>query len=113
VGRLDPKTGQVKLVKVPTPHAVQASKKFEEWPSPGGAGSEPYGIAVAPAGIVSYSESGVQPNTLVRFDPKTKAFTSTVVPSGGGVIRNMVATQDGRLYLACSGVNKVAVAQVK
>jgi virginiamycin B lyase len=140
VGQLDPRTGQVKLTKVPTPHAVPygivvtsagvpyfcefgsnklasidpknltiseyplpqqgarlrglapaadgtiyytdyarrylghfdpASKKFEEWPSPGGAGSEPYGIAVAPAGIVSYSESGVQPNTLVRFDPKT------------------------------------------
>jgi hypothetical protein len=25
------------------------------------------------------------------------------------VVRNMVATPDGRLYLACSGVNKVAV----
>jgi hypothetical protein len=27
-------------------------------------------------------------------------------------VRNMVATPDGRLYLACSGVNKVAVAEV-
>jgi virginiamycin B lyase len=63
--------------------------------------------------VAWYSESGVQPNTLVSFDPKSKAFTSTAVPSGGGVIRNMVATQDRRLYLACSGVNKVAVAKVK
>ena len=56
-----------------------------------------------------YSESGIQPNTLVRFDPRTKAFTSTVIPSGGGVVRNIAAAPDGRLYLACSGVNKVAV----
>ncbi len=33
-------------------------------------------------------------------------------PSGGGVVRNMVAFGD-KLYLAESGVNKVAVAQVR
>ena len=44
---------------------------------------------------------------------KTKAFTSTAAPSGGGVIRNMAAAGDGRLYLTCSGVNKVAVAEIK
>ena len=71
-----------------------------------------YGIAVTSDGIVWYSESGVQPNTLVRFDPRTKQFGTTPVPSGGGVIRNMVATPDGKLYLACSGVNKVGVAEV-
>lgn len=31
------------------------------------------------------------------------------IPPSGGVVRNMVATPDRRLYLACSGVNKVAV----
>ena len=50
------------------------------------------------------------PNTLVRFDPRTKQFSSSPIPSGGGVVRNMVSTPDGRLYLACSGVNKVAIA---
>jgi hypothetical protein len=30
-----------------------------------------------------------------------------------GVVRNMVATSDGRLYLACSGVNKVAIAEIR
>ena len=54
----------------------------------------------------------MKPNTLVRFDPKTKTFSSTPVPSGGGVIRNMVATKGGKLYMACSGVNKVAVADI-
>ncbi|HEX9295461.1 MAG TPA: hypothetical protein VF881_06485 [Polyangiaceae bacterium] len=85
--------------------------KLEEWPSPSGAGSRPYGIAVTPDGRVWYSESGVSPNTLVRFDPATKSFATRPIPSGGGVVRNMAATPDGRLYLACSGVNKVAIVE--
>jgi virginiamycin B lyase len=91
-------------------HFDPKTRKVEEWPSPGGNKSQPYGIAVTPDGMIWYSESGVTPNTLVRFDPKTKSFSSIPIPSGGGVVRNMVATNDGRLYLACSGVNKVAIA---
>jgi len=86
-----------------------AGKLLKEWTSPGGADSEPYGIAVTKVGDVWYSESGVKPNTLVRFDPRTESFGKEPIPSGGGVVRNMVATPDGHLYLACSGVNKVAV----
>jgi virginiamycin B lyase len=91
-------------------HFDPATGRAEEWASPGGASAEPYGIAVTSDGTVWYSESGVTPNTLVRFDPKTKIFATRSIPSGGGVVRNMVATPDGRLYLACSGVNKVAIA---
>ena len=90
-------------------HFDTKSQKQEEWPSPGGSGSEPYGITTTPDGMVWYSESGVNPNTLVRFDPKKKSFSKTDIPSGGGVVRNMAATKDGKIYLACSGVNKVAV----
>jgi virginiamycin B lyase len=96
IGRLDPKTGKV-----------------EEWASPGGPSSRPYGIASTSDGTVWYSESGVKPNTVVAFNPKTKSFQSWPIPSGGGVVRNMVATSDDRLYLACSGVNKVAIAEVR
>ncbi len=85
----------------------------QEWASPGGPGSRPYGIAVTPDGAVWYSESGVTPNTLVRFDPSARAFARESIPSGGGVVRNMVATPTGFLYLACSGVNKVAVADAR
>jgi virginiamycin B lyase len=92
LGRLDPKTGEVKM-----------------WNSPAGAGSNPYGIAITPDGMVWYSESGVKPNTMVRFDPKTEAMARTNIPSGGGTVRNMAATVDGRVYIACSGVNKVGV----
>jgi virginiamycin B lyase len=94
LGRFDPATGNV-----------------EEWPSPGGRSSRPYGIASAPDGTVWFSESGLTPNTLVRFDPRTRQFSSSPIPSGGGVVRNMVSTVDGHLYLACSGVNKVAIVE--
>jgi virginiamycin B lyase len=85
------------------------TSKLEEWASPGGPASKPYGVAITPDGRVWYSESGVNPNTLVRFDPTTQAFAREAIPSGGGVVRNMVATPTGDLYLACSRVNKVAV----
>ena len=94
-------------------HFNPARKQFEEWRSPGGSASNPYGIAMSPDGIVWYSESGVEPNTLVRFDPKANNFSSTPIPSGGGVVRNIAATKDGKLYLACSGVNKVAIVDVR
>ncbi len=88
-----------------------ATIKVEEWLSPGGEDSEPYGIAITPDGMVWYSESGVAPNTIVRFDPRTHKFERATIPSGGGVVRNMAATPDGKLYLACSGVNKVGVVE--
>jgi virginiamycin B lyase len=81
------------------------------WPSPGGAGSNPYGIAITLDGMVWYSESGVKPNTIIRFNPKTEEFARAKIPSGGGTVRNMAATSDGRVYLACSGVNKVGVVE--
>jgi virginiamycin B lyase len=94
LGQLDPKTGAVR-----------------EWSSPGGPQSQPYGIA-AVGNIVWYSESGVRPNTLVRFDTRTETFQTWVIPSGGGVVRHMMATSDGNLVLACSGLNRVALVDV-
>jgi virginiamycin B lyase len=92
---------------------ASSGKLLKEWKSPGGSESEPYGIAITSDGEVWYSESGVSPNTLVKFDPKSESFSTEPIPSGGGVVRNMVATPDRRLYLACSGVNKVAVVDLR
>ena len=39
--------------------------------------------------------------------PRSRPHDPAVAPDGA-----MVATPDGRLYLACSGVNKVSVARV-
>ncbi len=90
----------------------QKSKKVDEWVSPGGTSSAPYGIAVTPDGNVWYAETGVQPNTIVRFNPNTKSFHSWPIPSGGGVVRNMTATPSGDLYIACSGKNKVGIVKI-
>ena len=95
LGRYDPKTGSIR-----------------EFPSPGGRESQPYGIATV-GDAVWYSESAVRPNTLVRFDPKTERFQTWAIPSGGGVVRNMMRTADNNLVLACSGVNKVALVEIK
>jgi virginiamycin B lyase len=89
-----------------------ATAKQDEWASPGGPESKPYGIAITPDGGVWYSESGLSPNTIVRFDPEKRSFAGWPIPSGGGVVRNMAATPKGNLYLACSGVNKVAIVTI-
>jgi virginiamycin B lyase len=95
LGRLNPANGEVK-----------------EWASPSGPDSQPYGISVA-KDIVWYNESGIRPNTLVRFDPKTEKFQSWIIPSGGFVVRNMMTTKEGNLVLACSGVNRVGLVEIK
>jgi virginiamycin B lyase len=95
LGRLDPRSGSV-----------------DEWRSPAGATASPYGIASTPDGAVWYSEAGVQPNTLVRFNPADQSFEKWPIPSGGGVVRHIVTTPGGQVYLACSGVNRVGIAFV-
>jgi virginiamycin B lyase len=55
----------------------------------------------------------MDPNRLVRFDPKTEIFQTTSIRSGGGVVRNMMATKDGDLVLACSGVDRIALVEMK
>jgi virginiamycin B lyase len=95
LGRYDPASGQV-----------------VEFASPGGPDSLPYAVAVL-KGAVWYVETGVRPNALVRFDLKTQKFQTWEIPSGGGVVRNMMTTHDGNLVLAESGVNRVALVEVK
>jgi virginiamycin B lyase len=96
LGRFDTKTGAV-----------------TEWPSPGGPKSRPYGITIV-NGIVWYSESNTKPNTIVRFDPKAEKFQTWAIPSGGGVVRNMVHTPGGSaLWIACSGMNRIGKVQIR
>jgi virginiamycin B lyase len=95
LGKLDPATSEVK-----------------EWASPAGPASQPYGIAVID-GKVWYSESGVQPNTIVMFDPASEKFQTWPIPSGGGVVRNVSVTRDSNLALALSGVNKIGLVEIR
>lgn len=77
VGRLDPATGEAR-----------------EWPAPAGAESHPYALAIDDRDRIWFSETGVQPNRIVGFDPATEAFIGpTAVPSGGGTVRHMIFHQ--------------------
>ena len=92
LGHLDPKTGKV-----------------EEFASPGGPDSKPYAIDVTSDGAIWYVETGDEAkNVLVRFNPETKKFQTWPVPSGGGTVRNMEIDKAGNLWLAESGVGKIA-----
>ncbi len=91
---------------------TKTGKFVKEWLSPSGPQSRPYGITIV-NGIVWYSESGVKPNTLVRFDPKNEKFQTWMIPAGGGVVRNMMHFADGKLVLTESGENVVGLVTVK
>src|SRR2546426_11654209 len=69
-GRLDPATGKVR-----------------DFPSPGGDGSEPYGIAVGTDGRVWYDESGT--DQMVAFDPATEHAETVKIPTAGSGVRNI------------------------
>ena len=96
LARLDPSTGRVK-----------------EFPAPGGAKGAPWSIASTSDGIIWYTESAPDPNTLVRFDPKTEATRWWALPTKGGVVRHMVAASDNSLWLASSGNARMIHVRVK
>jgi virginiamycin B lyase len=91
---------------------AKTGKFVKEWLSPSGPQSRPYAITIVD-GIIWYCEAGVKPNTLVRFDPKNEKFQTWMIPSGGGVVRNMMHFADGKLVLTESGENVVALVTVK
>ncbi len=91
LGRLDPVNGQV-----------------SEWLSPSGPRSQPYGMS-AIQDVIWYSESGTNPGTVVRFDPKTQVFQSWAIPGGGDIVRNTSVTPDGGFVLANSLTNEISL----
>jgi virginiamycin B lyase len=91
LGRLDPRTSEV-----------------TEFAAPAGRNSRPYGITSTSDGAVWFSESGIEPNTVVRFDPASNAMRSWSIPSGGGIVRHMVTAPNDDVWLACSGVDRLA-----
>ena len=96
LGRLDPKTGAVK-----------------EWPNPSGPGSLPYAMTSDDADRLWFVETGVRPNKLVGFDPRTESFFSiTTIPSGGGSVRYMVFDPKTRMIWFGSDAGTIGRAQV-
>ena len=95
IGRLNPATGEIK-----------------EWDSPSGPKSHPYSLAVIDDKIW-YNESGMRPDALVRFDPKTESFQSWAIPSGVGIIRHVWVTRDGNLLIHQTSSNRVGQVTIK
>src|SRR5262249_36041619 len=94
LGRLDPATGKV-----------------TEWPSPSGPKSGPYGIS-AIKGVIWYSESESEPNTVVRFDPKSEKFQSWSMRVGRPIAPNTGVTKDSDCGLANSLFNPVSLVKI-
>jgi virginiamycin B lyase len=134
IGRLDPATGAIAEFVVPEENARPrrlaaagqaiyftdfaggrlgrldiATRKFRSWPSPFGAAAQPYGMAVDRQGLVWYCEAGA--NKLVRFDPQSEKFETFPMPSANSYVRNIARDSRGRLWLALSGANKIAMVQ--
>lgn len=97
IARFNPETGEIK-----------------EWDSPSGPRSHPYALEVMD-GIVWYNESGVRPDMLVRFDPRTETFQSWPIPTTGedgevayaGIVRHMRPTADGDLLIHQGATSRI------
>ena len=90
-------------------HLDPVTKKVEEFTSPGGPRSRPYAVDITSDGAVWYCETGDNAkNMLVRFAPDTRRMQTFAIPSGGGTVRHMVVGKNDELWLAESGVGKIA-----
>jgi virginiamycin B lyase len=92
-------------------HLNPESGKVEEFASPTGPQSRPYGIA-ATKGALWYVESGAKPNAVVRFDPQAGKFQSWAIPGGGDIVRNMTVDRTGNLVMAHSLVNMMGRVEI-
>jgi virginiamycin B lyase len=134
LARLDPKTGSITEYEAPladtrprrlavVDNAIYytdfrtgrlgrldlARMSFRDWPSPSGPASHPYGIAADASGQLWYNEFSA--NQLVRFNPQTQTFHRFPLPSARSEVRHMVRDARGRIWMALSGANKVAVVE--
>jgi virginiamycin B lyase len=86
LGRLDPKTGESKLI-------------------PLGQGSAPHGVIVGPDGAAWVTDSGL--NAIVRVDPKTEQVQRFPLPANRGNANLNTAAFDGRGVHWFTGQNGV------
>jgi virginiamycin B lyase len=84
-------------------------KTFQLWASPGGVASQPYGISADGFGDIWYCEFAS--NRLIHFTAKTSTLQSLALSSEKSEVRNIVRDANGRLWLALSGANKLAVVE--
>ena len=97
LGRFDPATGTTK-----------------EFPMPSAATSLPYAMAQDDRGRLWLVETGVQPNLLVGFDPRTESWISItpIAESGAKTVRHMVFHAPTRTLWFGTDANTIARAKV-
>lgn len=96
LGHLDPKTGAV-----------------QEWTTPSGTRSGPYGLIVDEADRIWFVESSVDPNQFVGFDTRTLRFLdSTEIVSGGGTVRHMYFHEPTRTVWFGTDANTIGRARL-
>jgi len=94
LGSVDPATGTVSTVPVPTP------------PMPDGGSTIPYELRVAPDGAVWVSQ--LAGNRLVRFTPATGRFTFHTLPSPHAGPRRFDFDAEGNVWVPEYAANKLA-----
>lgn len=97
LGRLDPKTGAVR-----------------EFALPAAAQSLPYAMASDDRDRIWLAETGIQPNRLVGFDPKSESWISVtpISESGGLTIRHMVYDKATRSLWFGTDANTIGRARI-
>lgn len=73
-------------------HPILLTAALREWPMPGGGTALPYAMTVDDADRLWFVETGLQPNRLVGFDPRSGTFTTptAIGPKQPNTIRHMV-----------------------
>ncbi|MFL5464389.1 MAG: hypothetical protein ACJ8AC_10180, partial [Gemmatimonadaceae bacterium] len=85
---------------------------FNEWLSPGGATSAPYGIAIGPDGRIFYNEA--RSGNMVAFDSKRSKAETIKIPTSGSIVRNIaVDSTRSRVWLALSGIGRIGKIELK
>ena len=87
VGRLDPATGDIKLVTVPTPNA------------------KPYGIKIDADGNPWFACNGAP--CLYKIDAATMALTEVKLPLAGTTVRRLDIAGDGMIWYVNSGMGRL------
>ena len=87
IGRLDPATGEIRLVTAPTP------------------GAKPYGIKIDANGTPYVACNGS--NCLLRVDRATMALTEIDLPTPGTTVRRLDIAEDGMIWYVNSSQGRL------
>ncbi|AOE49597.1 Vgb family protein [Kangiella sediminilitoris] len=77
---------------------IPDSDSFNEWLTPDGEGSQPYGTALDSEGRLWIGLTGPYPNVMVGFDTDSEEFISRTVVKSGGSVRHMYFDPEEKVF---------------